>query len=323
VGRSAFLTGVCADSQFRDTPREPLVAIVVLNWNRGEETLACLRSLDRLEYGRYSVVVVDNGSTDGSVARLQEARPDVELLESRRNRGYAGGNNIGIRHALTLDAEFVWILNNDTEVEPGALTALVEALPSSEWGILASSLIDPASGDIRATAGVCVNGSLEPMVCIGCDLSCHPASALMGASLFVRRDVFADVGFLDESYFHYFEERDFVERARRFGWRLGLACRSRVLHEEGATLAMRSPQATYYFVRNHLLFERRFSAKHPLRIVVRDSMVIRRHLALRHALRFRDFRGVIATTLGVSDAVFDRTGSRDLGPRFSRPLRWA
>jgi GT2 family glycosyltransferase len=145
----------------------------------------------------------------------------------------------------------------------------------------------------------------------------------MGASLFVRREVFADIGLLDERYFHYFEERDFVERARRRGWRLGLACRSRVLHEEGATLAMRSPQATYYFVRNQLLFERRFTATHPLRLVVSDSMSIRRHLALRHALRFHDFRGIVATALGVSDAVFDRTGYRDLGPRFSKPLRWA
>jgi GT2 family glycosyltransferase len=301
---------------------DPLVAIVVLNWNRWEETLACVDSLDRLDYDRRLVLVVDNASSDGSEDRIREARPDVELIQSGHNLGYAGGNNVGIREALDRGADAVWILNNDTEVDPGALTALVDAAAAPDWGILAACLVDPA-GEILGSAGVEVDGEVTPLLCSGCDAGFHAADVVMGASLFVRADVFKDIGLLDEHYFHYFEERDFVERARRRGWTLGLACGSHVRHEEGATLGVRSPQATYYFVRNHIFYERRFSGQHPVRVLTSGAITLRRHLALRHAVRSRDFRGVAATALGVGDALRDRSGPRDLGRRFGRPLRWA
>ena len=301
---------------------QPLVAIVVLNWNRWEETLACLASLDRLEYERRFVVVVDNASSDGSAERIRAARADVELLESGGNLGYAGGNNVGIRHALERGADAVWLLNNDTEVDPGALGALVGAIPSQDWGILASCLLDP-SGEILGSAGVEAGGTTAPVICDGCEPGFHPADAVMGASLLVRREVFERIGVLEERYFHYFEERDFVERARRRGFALGLACGSIVRHEEGGTLGVRSPQATYYFVRNNIFYERTFCGRRPLQVLASGSIAVRRHLALRHALRSRDFRGVVATVLAIGDALRNRTGFRDLGRRLGAPLRWA
>jgi GT2 family glycosyltransferase len=300
-----------------------LIAVIVLNWNRWEETLACLQALDEVQYTRRFAIVVDNASSDGSASRIREARPDVELLESDCNRGYAGGNNLGIRRALERGADIVWILNNDTRADAHALSALVEAIPGSDWGMLASSLLDPGTRHVNVSARVDKDDQLVPIVCAGCEAGYHTADALMGASLFIRREVLEAVGLLDERYFHYFEERDFVERARRSGWSLGLACRSLVAHEAGRTLAVSSPQATYYFVRNQLLYERRFLGRHPLRSVAADSIAIRRHLALRHAVRFRDFRGIVATVLGIRDAVRDRTGFRDLGERFASPLGWA
>jgi GT2 family glycosyltransferase len=299
------------------------VAIVVLNWNRWEKTLACLASLDELEYPRYSVVVVDNASSDGSVERIRAARPDVMLLESDRNLGYAGGNNIGTRHALAEGADFVWILNNDTEVEPGSLTAMLEDIPTADCGIVSPCLLELESGEILATAGTGVEGIGEAIVCTGCEEGYHPAERLMGASLLVRREVLEQIGLMDETYFHYFEERDFVERARRAGFGIGLTCRAHVRHEEGGTLGVRSPQATYYFVRNNIFYERRFTGRHPLLLVASGTIMVRRHLALRHALRTRDFRGVEATLWGIVDAVRDRAGFRDLGRRYGRPLGWA
>src|SRR5579863_8615618 len=105
---------------------KPKVSVIVLNWNGGNDTVGCLSSLQRLNYENCSVIVIDNGSTDDSPALIREAFPDVELLETGQNLGFAGGCNVGIRRALAQRADFIWLLNNDTTVHPDALNAMVE-----------------------------------------------------------------------------------------------------------------------------------------------------------------------------------------------------
>lgn len=108
--------------------RPPLVYIVILNWNGWQDTLACVTSCCALTWPEYRLLVVDNGSTDGSEAILRDRLATGEVLQSGGNLGFAGGNNVGIRHALAAGAEYVWLLNNDTEVAPDALSELVAAL---------------------------------------------------------------------------------------------------------------------------------------------------------------------------------------------------
>src|SRR5438477_3617076 len=105
------------------------VWIVVLNWNGLTDTLACVESLRELHYAERRVIVVDNGSTDGSVGALRSAssRLGIEIIETGKNLGYAGGNNLGIRHALDHGADFILVLNNDTTVDPLLLDELVGA----------------------------------------------------------------------------------------------------------------------------------------------------------------------------------------------------
>ena len=107
----------------------PSVWIVVLNWNGLTDTLACLASLRRLQYTAHRVVVVDNGSTDGSTdaIRRDSANDGIEMIEAKGNLGYAGGNNLGIRHALDRGADFILVLNNDTTVDPMLLDELLAA----------------------------------------------------------------------------------------------------------------------------------------------------------------------------------------------------
>jgi GT2 family glycosyltransferase len=90
-----------------------LVAIVILTWNNPDDTLDCLRTVTALDCSALTTIVVDNGSTDDSVARIRAAHPAVELIETGENLGYAGGNNVGIRHALDAGADAICILNND------------------------------------------------------------------------------------------------------------------------------------------------------------------------------------------------------------------
>jgi len=111
--------------------RTPEVAIIILNWNSGLHTRDCLASLAQLDYGAYWPLVVDNGSTDDSLQRVREAFPEVPILENGRNLGFTGGNNIGLRWALERGADYMLLLNDDTEVAPDFLRQLVERL--SGW----------------------------------------------------------------------------------------------------------------------------------------------------------------------------------------------
>src|SRR5712691_2717467 len=115
----------------------PHVAVVVLTWNGEDDTLACLASLGRVEYDNLSVVVVDNGSADRTVLRVRTEFPEVAVLETGANLGFAAGNNVGIQHALDRGAEYVFLLNNDTEVDPELIRHLVDAAePDASAGVL-------------------------------------------------------------------------------------------------------------------------------------------------------------------------------------------
>src|SRR2546425_647264 len=109
---------------------EQWVYILVLNWNNWKDTNECLASLQGLDYNHWKVIVLDNGSTDGSLRHIRERHPEVEIMKLGENLGFAKGNNAGIRAAVERGAEYVWLLNNDTEVDPGALRALVETAES-------------------------------------------------------------------------------------------------------------------------------------------------------------------------------------------------
>src|SRR5579871_2582654 len=96
----------------------PKIAVILLNWNGKADTLACLHSLTHATYPRFDIIVVDNGSTDGSAAAILEYYPQCQLIESPTNLGFAAGNNLGIQWALNTEAEFLFLLNNDTTVAP-------------------------------------------------------------------------------------------------------------------------------------------------------------------------------------------------------------
>ncbi len=219
-----------------------------MNWNGWRDTLDCLDCLKESTYRNLTVIVVDNGSTNDSIARIRTAHPDVLLLESGSNLGFAGGNNIGIRHALAQAANYVWLLNNDTMPAPDALSALVsKALTDRRIGAVASICYyadDPAT--VQVWAGARVNlwigyarNNTEPQPDDWFD-------ALYGASMLIARPALDEVGLLDEGFFHYLEETEFCLRLRERGWRLAAAPESRILHKVAASTGAGSPILVRY-----------------------------------------------------------------------------
>src|ERR1700733_4636948 len=126
----------------------PKVCVVLLNWNNWQDTSRCIASLRRMRTSSYLLLVVDNGSSNNSVNYLRGIYPDLEILETGRNLGFAGGCNVGIRHGLANGADFIWLLNNDTEVHPDALNALIKkAEADSRLGGVGSAIYSMTQRD--------------------------------------------------------------------------------------------------------------------------------------------------------------------------------
>lgn len=222
-----------SDMSFVD--RAPLVWVVVLNWNGARDTLACLASLRELQYPAARVMVVDNGSDDGSVALIRDADPDAVLIATGQNLGFARGNNIGIRHALCADAAYVWLLNNDTTVDAHALDAMVgEAEGDPNVGIVGSvQYFTHAPAKIQCWGG----GRFSRWTDTPRDETKPGAKDyITAASMLIRRRVFEEIGLLDERYFFYWEDADFCRRATRHGWRVAVASGAAVRHKSGASI---------------------------------------------------------------------------------------
>lgn len=241
----------------------PKTAIVVLNWNGKADTLACLDSLRQMDYPAHRVIVVDNGSSDDSVAAIREAHPWVHLIENGANLGFAGGNNVGIRAALETDTEFVMLLNNDTLIAPDCIDHLVEAAQAHrDVGILGARIFYMESPDVvwfdravwnRETLRFDFPGQGETET----KLSEQPLETeyVCGAAMFFRAEVARRIGLLDKRFFLVYEESDWCFTARDAGYRCLTIPKARVWHRVGASFGSeQSPLRAYFTARNRLLW---------------------------------------------------------------------
>jgi len=239
--------------------KRPLVITVLLNWNKWEYTAECLRSLQKLDYSNNQTVVVDNGSTNDSVARLRSLFPDVMLIENEKNLGFATGCNVGIRYALQQGASYVWLLNNDTVVHPHALTALVERAESDpQIGAVGSVIYDWERRDkVLAWGGGRISYWFGISRHVSVSVENEQLDFLTGASMLIRREAFGAIGLLDERFFLYWEDADFSIRLKKRSWKLAVAAHSKVWHRETATIGRRTEFQDYFYNVSATIFLRK------------------------------------------------------------------
>ncbi len=246
--------------------RGPLF-VVVLNWNLPDDTIACVRSLLADGFLPAQILVVDNGSTDGSLEQMRAALAPAPLfLRSEANLGFAAGNNLGIRAALEQGAGWVWLLNNDTLCPRGTRAELEQAIARNPGVALFSPLIvyydEPgriwALGD-RSIAGTLLTRGLHRNRTIPPDLPplLH-VDFLTACALLVRADVFQRIGLLDPSFFMYAEDADFCERARAAGFALACWTPARIVHKVSRSTGPRHPDARRWRAE----YQARFYRKH-------------------------------------------------------------
>ena len=237
------------------------VGIIVVNWNGEERTAACLRSLLALDdIGDARITVVDNGSVDGSGERLRHAFPQVDILMLPKNRGYAGACNAGAAAARRNGARYVWLLNNDTEVDRHSLRALRRAASerAGRLAIFAPKILDP-DGRIWSAGGTLRWPRLERgMRGQGAPAASHAEPCEVpwasGCSLFAPIEVFDAVGPFDERYFMYMEDVDWCLAARRCAIPIIFVPDARILHGVSSSVRALNPSILrYYECRNYLL----------------------------------------------------------------------
>ncbi len=235
------------------------VAVIVLNWNRLDDTAACCRSLEPQMHGVGAVWVVDNGSTLHSVEDLQRACPKATILRLERNTGFAAGNNRAIEAVLRHQRpRAFWLLNNDTVADPGTLSHMLHGMDAdARVGAVGSVICD-----MNPPHAVQSWGGRWVSPWIGIPLPCRGPRArlnyLCGASVLIRTSALEQTGLLDEGFFFYFEDADYSFRLRNAGWRLTVAPHARVLHKGGGTIGSQDElrarlyrQSLIRFLRKH------------------------------------------------------------------------
>jgi len=227
----------------------PKVIVVVLNWNNYTDTASCLSSLRQLHYDNCEVVVVDNGSTDDSASQIRNAFPEVSVIETNSNLGFAAGCNVGIRYALGRDSHFIWLLNNDTVVDPEALQTLIDKATSDErMGAVGSAIYvmdDPTR--LEAWGGGHVNVWLGRSRQFLVPVHDSSIDFITGASMLIAREAIEQVGVLSEQFFMYWEDADFCYRLRDANWKIGVAGESKVWHKGSASVGKASVCLDSYF----------------------------------------------------------------------------
>jgi GT2 family glycosyltransferase len=279
------------------------LSIVIVAWNVRDLVLDCLESIREVKLGiSYEVIVVDNGSADGTVAAVSENYPDTRVLALPRNIGFGAGNNRGLevmrgRHAV--------LLNSDTIVLPGGLEACVEFLDAHpEVGVAGPQLLNPD----RSKQNCIHNSPTLVSELFGQSLlrrlfpRRYPSKrieyrepleveAVLGACLFVRREVTLRVGLIDEDYFFFLEETDWCHRIRAAGWKVFHLPGAHVVHLYGESTKKKVPLRTrieYYRSRYIFFRKNRGPAAYlALRAIVMTRILLGCVLGGRRAGEYR------------------------------------
>jgi hypothetical protein len=253
-----------------DSIAKDKVAIILVNWNGLQFTVDCLESLRKLDYLDFGILLVDNASDNNEGDELKLKFPEITLIQSTANLGFAGGNNLGIRKALELDYSHIMLLNNDTVVAPDFLNSMMSQFDKSpSLGVVQPVIywmkdrnqIWNAGGKWNSTFGRAIPlRELKNGKKVGSGI--QKIDWATGCCMLIKREAILQVGLLNEQFFAYFEDVEWSLRFRKHGFEIALAPKAIIYHEAGASSKKKheegtlSPRVFYYHVRNQFFLIR-------------------------------------------------------------------
>ncbi len=239
----------------------PRVIVVILNWNGINDTLECIRSIKLITYTNYELIIVDNGSTDSSSEIINKQYPNIEIIENKRNLGYAEGNNVGIRLAIDKGADYVLLLNNDTIVDRKLLDELINvAITSSKNGFIGpkvyyynykcrNDVINFAGGKVSIWRGVSNHIGINQIDNGQFDQN-QEVDYIEGSCVLVKTDMIKKIGYLNSDMFTYWEDIDWCIRGSKAGYKSIYAYKAKIWHKIGSYKKEKNRKAYYYYGKN-------------------------------------------------------------------------
>jgi len=236
------------------------LSIILVNYNGIDDTKECIVSLQKYIKFPFEIIVVDNGSKRDETTLLQTEYPDVICIRSEKNLGFAGGNNIGIKHSK---GKYILLLNNDTYIKDNSFEFMIQKLESNpDIGGVSPKIKFAFSPDTIQFAGFTTLSEITLRnKGIGYgekDKGQHNKSYeipyLHGAAMMIKREAIKKAGLMPDIYFLYYEELDWSVRIKNAGYKLFYEPRCIVFHKESQSTGKKSPLYYYYYTRNRLLF---------------------------------------------------------------------
>lgn len=248
----------------------PLVSIILVNYNGYRDTVGCVKSLRKIDYENFEIIVVDNGST---MLPTEEQRrylnEHTSLISSGKNLGFSGGNNLGMEYAKNHNPRYFLLLNNDTEVDPDFLSVLVdEAEKHSDAGIVCGKirLFDSpdriwfAGGDFDTVTGKVTHFKYNE-IDSDCGEWVKEITFATGCLWLLPVKVKEKIGLMNESMFLYAEDMDYSYRVIQNGYKIYYCNHSVIYHKVSRSTGAASFITQYYMVRNNLIIIRMYGTK--------------------------------------------------------------
>lgn len=235
------------------------VSVIILNYKVKDQVLECIQSIVKSNYTPLEIIVVDNNSQDG-IADIIKKYPGIKFIQTGDNLGYTGGNNIGIKKALDLGAEYILVLNPDTTIDKNAINYLVGSVENLDAGIVGPKIFFEGAKKIWYAGGIFdgdnILGIHRGVDEIDTGQYDHQENTefVSGAAIFIKKEVFTKIGFFDEKYFLYLEDLEFCYRAKINGVKIVYNPKALVYHENAKSTGLGSSLQDYFIVRNRLLF---------------------------------------------------------------------
>lgn len=245
------------------TTKYPLVSIITINYNHSDVTADCLRSLEKITYPNYEVIVIDNASPNDDASVLKRDFPHIKFFQLEKNLGFAGGNNVGIKKCA---GDYILLLNNDTEVEPDFLEPLVDKCEKNpKIGGVSPKIHYHHTPKMLQFAGFTeIHHVTVRNHAVGFNQmdqgqfnEDQPTYFVHGAAMLIPRRVLEKVGLMADIYFLYYEELDWGYRIRQAGYELYYVHNSLIHHKESISTGFFSPLQVYYLNRSRILYMRR------------------------------------------------------------------